>query len=401
MTGSQEHGRRLRIAVVLGKLGAFVHGTLDVARAFDDEEAFVTGTVGGFLSIVWGLAERGFDVDAFCDAKDDVKDCRSLGGANVYRFDRHRPDGSYDAYVSILEPDILRGVPADKPRILVQWLNDFSYCRPGHEDFVDLYACPSETHRNYLSRATDVSASKMDVVPLCCNPELHPPPGPRRPGSVAYSSSPDRGLHHLLEWWPEIKKRVPEANLRVYYRVLPWCDEILREPSQRGSRYWKRAKFVKEALTRGEGDVTLVGPLPQRKLMRELAQTRVFAYPCDPMRFTEGFSVSVLDACAAGCVPVISGVDAFPELWWNAACVVPGNPSHGGEAKKELWINTICRALTDDDFASEVRTSAKARARELTRGVVARQWESLILKIIKEKNTPTDPNLRVLVQGRP
>lgn len=386
MTNGGQEEKRLRIAVVLGKLGAAVHGTLDVAKAFDDEEAFVTGTVGGFLNIVWGLAERGHHVDAFCDAKEKISGCRSLAGANVYKFDQDRPDESYDAYLSVLEPDILRTIPSEKTKILVQWLNDFSYCRPGHEKFVDVYVSPSETHKNYLLRTTELVDSQISVIPLSINPELHVPSGPRRPFSMAYSASPDRGLHHLLEWWPEIRRLVPEANLRVYYRVLPWCDDILREPSQRGSQTWRRAKLVRDTFAdptaAGARGLTLVGPLPQRKLMRELATTRVFAYPCDPVRFTEGFSVSVLDACAAGCVPVISGVDAFPELWWNAACVIPGHPADGLDKR---WVETLVRALTDDDFASEVRTSAKARSRQLTRGAVSLRWEELIKESVAKK----------------
>ena len=397
---------KLRVAVMLGKLGAAVHGKLDAARAFDDGDearaSFMTGTVAGFLTIVWGLAERGHEVDAFCDSKEVVRNCVNLGGASIYPIDEMQPDQTYDAYISILEPDLLRTAPAHKVRVLVQWLNDFSYCkRPGWEEVVDAYVSPSVTHAMFLAKKTVVPANKISVLPLAVNPELHGPAGARRPLSIAYASSPDRGLHHLLEWFPEIRKRVPGAELRVYYRVKPWMEEILREPGLRGSKHWKRAKAVKEAFevqgTNGENGLYLVGPLPQRALARELGKTRVLAYPCDPVKFTEGFSMTVLDACAAGCVPIISGVDALTELWWNAAVVVPGNPS---EVNKETWISTIDLALTDDKFANSCVVAAKTRARQLTRQIIAERWEKFLLSQISKKESETsmtDAQLAALV----
>lgn len=390
MDGPEKPTGKLRVAVMLGKLGALVHGKLDAARAFDDGDAargsFMTGTVAGFLTIVWGLAEKGHEVDAFCDAQETVRNCQNLGGASIYPLDQVQPDSTYDAYVSVLEPDLLRMAPAHKPRILVQWLNDFSYCkRPGWQEHVDAYVSPSQTHAAHLVKKAGISGSKISVIPLAVNPELHVPASPRRPLSIAYASSPDRGLHHLLEWFPEIRRRVPGAELRVYYRVKPWMDEILNEPGLRGSKHWKRARAVKDAFeaqgTAGENGLTLVGPLPQRALAHELAVTRVLAYPCDPVKFTEGFSMTVLDGCAAGCVPVVAGVDALTELWWNAAVVIPGAPS---DVNRELWISTICRALTDDAFALESSTLARLRARTLMRQSIASTWESFIREQIRK-----------------
>lgn len=382
---------KLRVAVMLGKLGAFVHGKLDAARAFDDGDegrgSFMTGTVAGFLTITWGLAERGHEVDAFCDAKEVVRTCPALGGTSVYPIDEHQPDDTYDAYIAILEPDLLRMAPAAKPRILVQWLNDFSYCkRPGWEEHVDAYVSPSETHAAYLSSKASIDRSSIAVIPLAANPELHTPRRGARGQTIAYASSPDRGLHHLLEWFPEIRRRVPGARLSVYYRVKPWLEDVLSEPGLRGSKHWKRARAIKDAFeaqgAEGENGLRLVGPLPHKAMTSELAHTRILAYPCDPVKFTEGFSMTVLDGCSAGCVPIVAGVDALTELWWNAAQIIPGVPS---EKNKQDWIDTICLALEDDQWALEASILARVRARELTRQKVAARWESFIDMMILEK----------------
>src|SRR5580698_645922 len=102
--------RRLHVAIALGKLGSHVHGSLDARKPFDDEGSFSTGTVSGFWGIVWGLAELGYEVDAFADIKSDVVDAEHLSGANVFHINAWGVQFSnkwkYDAYISILENDL-------------------------------------------------------------------------------------------------------------------------------------------------------------------------------------------------------------------------------------------------------------------------------------------------------
>jgi glycosyltransferase involved in cell wall biosynthesis len=377
--------KNLRIAVILGKTGSPVHGVMDVNKVFDIDGAFATGTVTGFFNIAWGLAERGHTIDAFCECKENVAGSK-LGGANFYNIDRETVSPTYDVYLSVNEAEMLRGKPKEALKITALWLNDFSYCQPEWDDHVDVYACPSETHRLYIRGRGEVPEAKLDMIPLCVSWELHDGALPRRPGSIAYCSSPDRGLHHLLAMFPEIKARVPGANLSVYYRLKPWCENIINDPALIGSHMRWRADMIRAAFQDlgedGSRGLTLKGPVPPRMMARELRQTVVMAYPCDPVRFTEGFSAAVLDSCAAGCVPIIAGVDALPEVYGGSAHIISGNP---GENKR-AWIDAICLALTDSGFAAEVRADAKARARELSRPKVAAQWEKLIRERMARKN---------------
>jgi FkbM family methyltransferase len=39
----------------------------------------------------------------------------------------------------------------------------------------------------------------------------------RNPKRIVYGSSYDRGLEHLLKMWPDIRKEVPDAELRIFY----------------------------------------------------------------------------------------------------------------------------------------------------------------------------------------
>lgn len=380
--------RTVKIAVALGKLGSLVHGVLDARCPFDDEGSFATGTVSGFWGIVWGLAELGHHVDAYSDVKEAVPLNRELGGASVWNIDAWPGPVEYDAYISVLESDLLAKTPTTKPRILAQWLNDFTYCKIDPEAAADLFACPSETHRSHIVTKMGVPKTKTAVVPLMMHPEFYDLSAPRRPLSIAYASSPDRGLHYLLDVFPDVRKEVPGTELRIYYRVVPWLEDMLKEKSQRGSRLWKRAMSIKTAYEKSvaepDAGIRFVGPLTTKKMIAELCRTRVLAYPCDPVKFTEGFSVTMLDACSAGCVPITSGVDAFPELWSKGAVVIPGHPS---PANRTEWIREIVRALSDDNYAADMSLSASKHAKNFSRHQVAAQWEELILRGIQEKRS--------------
>lgn len=130
----------------------------------------------------------------------------------------------------------------------------------------------------------------------------------------------------------------------------------------------------------GSQGVRLMGPVSPRRMAKALRETSVLAYPCDPVRFTEGFSAAILDACAAGCAPIIAGVDALPEIYGGVAHVIYKNP---GERRSE-WIKAIVLALTDEGFASELRVAARTRARDFSRPKVAARWEKLIRERMKK-----------------
>jgi glycosyltransferase involved in cell wall biosynthesis len=172
---------------------------------------------------------------------------------------------------------------------------------------------------------------------------------------------------------------VPDASLRIYYRFQPWYDQIIQNTSEFAIPMKKRAVLINNSLEKlgrnGENGVTLVGPVPRKTMAQELLATRVFAYTCDPINnFTEGFSCSVLDACAAGCVPIIAAIDALPEIYRGAACLISGNPAD----EKERWIKTIVAALQDDNFADGIRHPAKAFATGFSRQKIMPRFERLV-----------------------
>jgi len=372
--------RPLRVAVTLGRLGAAVHGIMDVDDVAEGTGSFRTGTQTGFFTIAHALAERGHVVDAFADLSRTVVGSR-LGGANFYRLDDARPDDTYDAYVSINEPDVLRDAPRGRLRVVAMWLNDFSFCAKGWDEGVDLYVCPSRSLAAYLGSTTATPKEKLEkVIPLGVNLERFPPGARKEPGTMIWASSPDRGLHHLLGMFPEVRERVPGATLKIYYRIDPWIAETLRRPVHTESEglTLERASSIASSLAvlgrDGRGGVTVVGPVPPKAIAEVLSATTCLPYTCDTLRYTEGFSLATLEGCAAGCVPIVSAIDALPEVYGGAAVMIPPTPSE----HRADWIDNICRALTNESWAAGVAERARTFARAFSRQEIGRMWEELI-----------------------
>lgn len=164
---------------------------------------------------------------------------------------------------------------------------------------------------------------------------------------------------------------MPDAELRVFYRLAPWLDRARGLDDEVG----RRARYVEAALERlrdGWG-VTVVGPVPNAQMARELQSAAVLAYPCDPVRYTEGFGCSVLDAAAGGCVPVISDADALAEVHGAASLTIRHRPG-SNVGNRQAWIDAITNNLRGGTGYDSGAAHAAAHSRER----VADMWESLL-----------------------
>jgi glycosyltransferase involved in cell wall biosynthesis len=362
----------MKLAFICGRYSTGLHGQIDAEGLFDARA--LTGSESGFFNAAWGLAELGHDVTVYCDVVKELERCGRIAGARVLHVDRDIP-GDYDAYVSLNEPDQFRRVVTDGFRVVQQQLNDFPYCQSGFDSFVDAYAFLSPVHRQHvLSVTPEIAHGKATWIPNSINLSFFGGEHVRAPHSTAWCSSPDRGLQHLLEIFPSIRKRVPDATLAIYYRFDPWYEQFRHESGKIGAR----ARYIGECLSRlgrnGENGVTLVGPVANKKIARALGQTAVLPYTCDCVTFTEGFSVAILDACAAGCVPVISNADAIGDIYKDVAHVIPGKPADNRDA----WVDAVCRAMTDKTWSDQIRQRASKFAQGFDRKHVAAMWEQLL-----------------------
>jgi len=252
---------------------------------------------------------------------------------------------------------------------------------------IDWYQCVSEWHVNQMfSSDRTVDPNKFFIVPNGVDLERYnQKPIPERiPNRVIHSSSPDRGLHHLLDIWPEIKRRIPDSELHVFYDMQNWFNIVDWGNANRyGISTADTAGRVRAGIEKAEkaGGLVLRGPVGQWELAKEQQMASLMVYPCDPIAPTEGFSISILEAMAAGTPVVTSNADALGELWRDCTTQIP-LPFEGKDA---LWVQEIMGLLTDKPRWERMSREGKVWAKDYSWNSIGREYVGLVKEKLADK----------------
>ena len=204
--------------------------------------------------------------------------------------------------------------------------------------------------------------------------------GCKVPGRVVWASSADRGLHRLLEMWPSIKRRVPHATLRCFYHFGPaHFDEFeqtgenvhpdLLEIAQR-KRY---IQYAMEKLSGPKWGVEHVGSIGRERMRLEWEEAEVLAYCAETIRFTEGFSVTTMEACASGTLPIITDVDALGQIYGTSVPIVgPGGDMLGH------FSDLVVRGLTEKSWREDWLVEGRELAEKHAWSLLAEKLETIL-----------------------
>jgi glycosyltransferase involved in cell wall biosynthesis len=193
----------------------------------------------------------------------------------------------------------------------------------------------------------------------------------RHPHRAFYSSSPDRGLHHLLEGWPLVRERVPDAELWIFYEVEKWIPTVYWMMNELG----RRAQIIRRYFDDPPPGVTFWGMVDPWVLARKQQACNLWAYPADLTQGTETFCITGLEAAAAGCAMLTTTGDCLGEVYGEVAALadLPLDVASFAEA--------VARFLTEPDLADQYRPGIDW-ARRYTWERVARQWEREIGRVL-------------------
>jgi len=311
----------------------------------------LTGSEIAFFMFALEIAKRGHGVTIFTKV-DQVADLGPITCCHYEEWASTYHSQPWGALCSWMTPEPLKIATHGALRLFNQQVSDFGQCEPGWESWVDLVAPLSHSHAQHLSQLCSVPRDKWRVMYNGVDTAEFKPSA-KVPGKMVWASSHDRGLHWVLEAFPAIKRRVPHAELHVFYD-FDGMEKFAGVPDNSGSALMRelgmRSRYSAEALRRLEGKGVHVRRSVSRSQIREeMASAEVLAYPCDPVRYTETFGVTVLEALACGAVPVLCTADSFGELWGGVAPSVP--PPYA--AHKQEWEDLVVRAMTDLDWRTE------------------------------------------------
>lgn len=135
------------------------------------------------------------------------------------------------------------------------------------------------------------------------------PWAPGRIRQIAYTSTPFRGLAILLDAWERSSPADAELHIWSSWKLYKVGDD----PASEG--LFERARALPGVFYRGL--------LPNEALRRELRTMDYLAYPSI---FAETSCLSVIEAMAAGCRVICSGLGALPETTAGFARIHPWQP---------------------------------------------------------------------------
>jgi len=184
------------------------------------------------------------------------------------------------------------------------------------------------------------------------------------PHSFIWCSSPDRGLEQILNMWPLLKEKLPDATLKIFYG-WEYFDSSLFIPAQR------TLKEKIRSLVHMDG-IEWCGRIGQDELALELGKAQCMLYP-PPHDFRETYGIAFLEAQAAGCIVFYRQTGALGETVGNRGIPLPL------DSTQEQIINKIVETLGDEGLCYNISKAARNYG-------LNRSWDKQAEKMLKLYN---------------
>lgn len=242
----------------------------------------------------------------------------------------------------------------------------------------DCWVALSEWHGRFMDSQAPGVMRNTSVMPNCVNIELFDVREPKTqlnaPIQFLYASSPDRGLVHLLRSWPLFRKEFPEAYLHVAYGIERFVYMNRFAHGEVGEMAIDIEKLIDQ-----EG-IIYHGRIGQDKLAALHMKCDALLYPCDPMSPTETGCITVIEACAAGNIPIITDADCLKSEFSDVSVVVPlpWDP--------EYYVRTARKTLNDRDLVADLRRRGRAFAETRDWKLVANDWLDLFAEVAEARS---------------
>ncbi len=331
--------------------------------------------IGGSERMAWEMAKR---LAKFGNRVRVYADCEQSGafdGVEWFNYTEYK-NLICDVLITSRRPSAVDDQFNVRARATFCWVHDvhcgteLNYMRGLR---VDRFLCLSSWHRDFfLNHYPFIHSSQVLQTRNGIGLSLYDGAETRNPRRMFYSSSLDRGVYVALEAMPEIRKRVPDAELHIYYGLDVW-KRYADGPQQQ-----QIAMLENLMRERAADGVTFHGRVGEAELAKEQLRSGVHAYST---WFSETSCLSAMQAQAAGCRIVTSPIAALNET------VGPRGTMIGGD-----WLSPEYRSKFVDACVSAMLKPGEEDREELRRYAranfgldeLARDWVAMLHRTLGE-----------------
>lgn len=210
-----------------------------------------------------------------------------------------------------------------------------------------------------------IKKSKIRVLKNAISPAFENLNGRKRKLSMAYTSTPFRGLSLLTGIFSVVKSEDARASLEVF---SSW--KVYQVDRDQEEQYAKIYQACRETL-----GVTYVGSVSQSELAKRLADIEILAYP---NIFPETSCIAVMEAMAAGCQIVTSRLGALPETTAGFGRLISVSEDWGEYCRN--FKNALLEPVATDSITKQVEF-VKANYTWKKR---AQEWEQLLVEVVNQ-----------------
>lgn len=345
-------------------------GAVEAWSPNNEKVGGIGGSEEAVINLSRGLQKRGYKVTVFTNTgiEDGVYD-----GVEWKMFTEFNGRDTFDTLILWRAPGLL-----DYNFIANTVLFDM-HDVPGFGDWegdrlnkVDRIMVKSNYHKSLLPGVPD---DKISIVTNGINVSHFDKHEQRDPYRCIYSSAIDRGLDLLLDFWPKVRKEVPEATLHIYYGF-----KTFRELNRHNPERMRFADMIEKKMA-DMADIGVVyhGRVDHETLAKEYMKSSVWVYPT---YFPEISCITAMKAQAAGAVPVCTDYAALDET-----------VQHGTKVRGDVYVPEVREEFVEKLIAT-LKTGVKHADREemakwakdlFTWERVAEQWDNIIKSIHHER----------------
>jgi glycosyltransferase involved in cell wall biosynthesis len=198
------------------------------------------------------------------------------------------------------------------------------------------------------------------------------------PGRLLFANDPARGLWHVLDIFDHLHRYDDKYTLHVAYDFDRQFEHHRWSATTIAEALWDCKKRLES--TPG---VTNVGGLGAIQLIEEQHECQIHVMPSDPPNAgSQIHGITQMECAAAGAALVLSDIEAFPEVFGQAATILPvvGTwlPKTERRYDAQDWAEAVHALAEDSDRLSVASAKARKLAEINTWDHVIERWQGML-----------------------